>query len=195
MDGDDPVPGGADCQEMRMDYQALVNDVLGDVHAYRGSGKVASYIPALAQADPHKFGIAVALADGSSHVAGEGDEPFTIQSISYVFSLALTLHHVKAALWNHVGREPAGTPVNSVIQLEMEKGKPRNPLTSAGALVVCDQLIGRRGRDDRSTNCCSSCGRGQAQWRSGSTRPSRCLSPVRAPSIEALPISFPPSAI
>lgn len=131
-----------------MDYQALVNDVLSDVHAYRGSGKVASYIPALAQGDPHDFGIAIALEDGTAYVAGQGDQPFTIQSISYVFTLALALHHVKAALWNHVGREPAGTPVNSIIQLEMEKGKPRNPLTSAGALVVCDQLIGRRGRDE-----------------------------------------------
>jgi glutaminase len=133
-----------------MDYQALVNDVRGDVHAYRGSGKVASYIPALAQADPHSFGIAIALEDGSTYVAGDGDAPFSIQSISYVFSVALALHHVKSALWNHVGREPAGSPVNSIIQLEIEKGKPRNPLTSSGALVVCDQLIGKRGIEETS---------------------------------------------
>jgi len=131
-----------------MDYQALVDDVRSDVHAYRGSGKVASYIPALAQFDPHSFGIAIALADGSTYASGDGDAPFSIQSISYVFSLALALHHVKSALWNHVGREPAGSPVNSIIQLEIEKGKPRNPLTSSGALVVCDQLIGKRGVEE-----------------------------------------------
>ena len=130
-----------------MDYQALAEEVLSDVQAYRGQGKVASYIPALAQADPRKFGIALALEDGTTYVAGDGDEPFSTQSISYVFSLALALHHVKAALWNYVGREPAGSPVNSIVQLEMEKGKPRNPLTAAGAMVVCDQLIGRRGAD------------------------------------------------
>jgi glutaminase len=33
------------------------------------------------------------------------------------------------------------------MQLEMEKGRPRNPMTSAGALVVSDQLIGKRGAD------------------------------------------------
>jgi glutaminase len=131
-----------------MDHQALLDNVLSDVQAYRGQGKVASYIPALAHVDPRKFGIALVLADGSSFVAGDADEPFSIQSLSYVFSLGLALHHVKAALWNYVGREPAGTPVNSIIQLEMEKGKPRNPLTSAGALVVCDQLIGRRGTQE-----------------------------------------------
>lgn len=130
-----------------MDYQALVDEVLSDVSAYKGQGKVASYIPALAQADPNKLGLAIVLEDGSSFAAGDADEAFSIQSISYVFALCLALHHVKAALWNHVGREPAGNPVNSVLQLELEKGRPRNPLTSVGALILCDQLIGSEGPD------------------------------------------------
>jgi glutaminase len=131
-----------------MDYQALVDNVLSDVQAYRGQGKVASYIPALEQVDPRKFGIALALADGRTFAAGDADETFSIQSISYVFGLALALQEVKAALWNHVGREPSGSPINSIVQLEMEKGKPRNPLTSAGAMVVADQLMGRRSADE-----------------------------------------------
>jgi glutaminase len=131
-----------------MDHQALVDDVLSDAQAYRGQGEVASYIPALAQVDPGKLGIALVLKDGSSFAAGDADEPFSIQSIAYAFTLSLALHHVKAALWNYVGREPAGSPVNSILQLEMEKGKPRNPLTSAGAMVVCDQLIGQRSADE-----------------------------------------------
>jgi len=131
-----------------MDYQALVDEVLADVSAYKGQGKVASYIPALAEADPNKLGLALVLEDGSSFAAGDGDEAFSIQSISYVFALCLALHHVKASLWNYVGREPAGSPVNSIIQLEMEKGHPRNPMTSAGALVVCDQLIQAAGGAD-----------------------------------------------
>lgn len=131
-----------------MDYDSLLKDVLSDVQAYSGQGKVASYIPALAGVDPKKTGIALALADGSTYVAGDADEAFSIQSISYVFSLALALQQVKASLWNHVGREPAGSPVNSIVQLEMEKGKPRNPLIAAGAMVVCDQMMGRRGADE-----------------------------------------------
>jgi glutaminase len=130
-----------------MNYQALVDEVLADVSAYKGQGNVASYIPALAQADPNKLGLALVLNDGSSFCAGDADEPFSLQSISYVFALCLALHHVKASLWNHVGREPAGSPVNSILQLEMEKGRPRNPLTSAGAMVVCDQLVGVDGAD------------------------------------------------
>ena len=131
-----------------MDYQALLDEALADVSAYKGQGKPASYIPALAQADPNKLGLALVLEDGSSYAAGDADEAFSIQSISYVFALSLALHHVKASLWNHVGREPAGSPVNSILQLEMEKGRPRNPMTSAGALVVCDQLVGAAGGAD-----------------------------------------------
>jgi glutaminase len=131
-----------------MDYQSLVDEVLADVSAYKGQGNVASYIPALAQADPNKLGLALVLEDGSSFAAGDADEPFSIQSISYVFSLCLALQHVKASLWNHVGREPAGSAVNSILQLEMEKGRPRNPMTSAGALVVCDQLVKAAGGAD-----------------------------------------------
>ncbi|MET1109946.1 MAG: glutaminase [Allosphingosinicella sp.] len=133
-----------------MDYQALVDEVLADVSAYKGQGKPASYIPALALADPNKLGLALVLEDGSSFVAGDADEAFSIQSISYVFALCLALHHVKASLWNHVGREPAGSPANSILQLELEKGRPRNPMTSAGALVVCDQLVGAAGGADQA---------------------------------------------
>jgi glutaminase len=131
-----------------MDYQALLADVVKDVSAYRGQGNVAGYIPTLARADANKLGIALVLEDGSSFAAGDAEETFSIQSISYVFALSLALHHQKSALWNHVGREPSGSPVNSIFQLEMERGKPRNPMTSAGAIVVCDQLIGSDSPDE-----------------------------------------------
>ncbi|HEX5181800.1 MAG TPA: glutaminase [Allosphingosinicella sp.] len=131
-----------------MDYQALLEDVIADVSAYRGQGNVAAYIPALARADPEKLGIALALEDGSAFAAGDAEEGFSIQSISYVFALSLALDHQKSALWNHVGREPSGSPVNTIFQLEMERGRPRNPLTSAGAIVVCDQLMDDDGADE-----------------------------------------------
>lgn len=126
-----------------IDYEALVAAVFSDAEIYRGHGELAKHVPALAQADPTKLGIAIALGDGSTYVAGDADEPFSIQSIATIFTLSLTLGRVGAALWNHVGREPAGSPFNALVQLESEKGKPRNPLTNAGAIVVCDHLIGR----------------------------------------------------
>jgi glutaminase len=130
-----------------VDYQALVDAVLDDAEVYRGHGDVATYIPALASVDRRKLGIAIVLGDGSVYCAGDADEPFSIQSISKVFTLSLALQRVGPALWNHVGREPSGSPFNSIVQLEAEKGKPRNPLINAGAMVVSDQLIGKRDAD------------------------------------------------
>ena len=124
-----------------MDLQKLVEDALSDAEVYRGHGDVASYIPALAAVNPRKMGIAIATKDGKTYCAGDADEPFSVQSISKVFALNIALDHVGAQLWNHVGREPSGSPFNSIVQLEEEKGKPRNPLINAGAIVVCDHIM------------------------------------------------------
>ena len=127
--------------------QDLLAEVLAVAEPYRVAGKVADYIPALAKVDPNKLGIAFADKDGRVWGAGDCDEPFSIQSISKVFTLALALDRVGAALWDKVGREPSGSAFNSVVQLESERGKPRNPLINAGAMVVTDQLIGDRSGD------------------------------------------------
>jgi glutaminase len=131
-----------------LDLQALVDEALAAAAPHRGLGKLATYIPALAQVDPRKMGLAIALGDGRTFAAGDADEPFSIQSISKVFTLILALGRVRASLWNHVGREPSGSPFNSIVQLEAEQGKPRNPLINSGAIVVCDQLMGRRPADE-----------------------------------------------
>ena len=120
----------------------ILAEVLKAVEPLRGSGRVADYIPALARIDPNRFGIAFADGDGQVFGAGDCDEPFSIQSISKVFTLALALERVGAGLWEKVGREPSGSAFNSIIQLESERGIPRNPLINPGAMVVTDQLIG-----------------------------------------------------
>ncbi|WP_232496217.1 glutaminase [Novosphingobium kaempferiae] len=106
-------------------------------------GTVASYIPPLASVPVAKFGLAVVMADGSVHAAGDAEEAFSIQSISKVFALTLALGAVGDQLWNRVGREPSGSAFNSIVQLETEHGIPRNPFINAGAIVVCDVLLGR----------------------------------------------------
>ena len=74
---------------------------------------------------------------------GDFEEKFSIQSISKVFSLTLALKLIRTALWERVGVEPSGDPYNSLVQLEFEKGTPRNPFINSGALVVCDVLISK----------------------------------------------------
>ncbi len=105
-------------------------------------GKVADYIPSLGCIDPAHFGIAVVTADGTVHVGGDADMPFSIQSVSKVFALTLALGKVGGDLWKRVGVEPSGSAFNSVVQLEAEKGIPRNPFINAGAIVVSDVVLG-----------------------------------------------------
>src|SRR5689334_22762880 len=131
-----------------MDYDALIADAWRVAAGQLGRGTVASYIPALARVDPRKLGIAIALGSGEVNGAGDWQEPFSIQSISKVFSLGLALRSLGGALWDSVGREPSGSAFNSIVQLEAEQGKPRNPLINAGAIVVCDRLLGPRKADE-----------------------------------------------
>ncbi len=104
-------------------------------------GKVASYIPELARIDPAKFGMAIALPDGEVLTTGDAEEAFSIQSISKVFTLAIALGRLGDHLWTRVGREPSGQAFNSILQLEVEKGIPRNPFVNAGAIVVTDAIL------------------------------------------------------
>ena len=111
----------------------------------RGLGRVADYIPALATADPDAFGMALATVEGEIYGVGDCEQPFSIQSISKLFTLALVLTEGGDELWQGVGREPSGNPFNSLVQLEIEQGIPRNPFINAGALVVTDRLQTRTG--------------------------------------------------
>ncbi|GAA1983621.1 glutaminase [Kitasatospora viridis] len=129
-----------------MDYRLELQRALDAARPVLGTGRVADYIPALGAADPHAFGLALATVDGEVHGVGDWETQFSIQSISKLFTLALALASEEAlALWHRVGREPSGTPFNSLIQLEAEQGIPRNPFINAGAVVVTDRLLSLTG--------------------------------------------------
>ncbi len=121
----------------------VIAEIAAEMAQAAERGKVADYIPPLAKISPQHFGIAIVMADGACHVAGDADVSFSVQSISKVFSLTMALGTVGDALWQRVGREPSGSAFNSIVQLESEFGIPRNPFINAGAIVVCDILLGR----------------------------------------------------
>ena len=125
-----------------MDYQTILDDINAQIRPLLGSaGQVASYIPALARVSPLQFGIALRTHDGLEAAAGDCATPFSIQSMSKVFSLTLAMQSLGETLWERVGREPSGSPFNSLVQLETERGIPRNPFINAGAIAVADRLL------------------------------------------------------
>jgi glutaminase len=123
------------------DIAKIVSEIAVEVRARSDRGEVASYIPQLACVSPRAFGIVVADTQGNIAAAGDSETPFSIQSISKVFTLTLALGKVGDRLWRRVGREPSGSPFNSIVQLEFERGIPRNPFINAGAIAVTDVIL------------------------------------------------------
>ncbi|MFD1332627.1 glutaminase [Methylopila musalis] len=123
------------------DLDAIVREIAEEMRERPDRGEVASYIPELARVDPNQFGLAVIDAEGRVSAAGDCDAPFSIQSVSKVFTLTLALGKVGDRLWRRVGREPSGSPFNSIVQLERENGVPRNPFINAGAIAVTDVIV------------------------------------------------------
>jgi glutaminase len=123
------------------DLGQLIGEVHAELSQRLGEGKVADYIPELAKVPIDRFGIAVATVDGQVFTAGDALEPFSIQSISKLFTLTLALGTVGDSLWTRVGREPSGNRFNSIVQLEYEQGRPRNPFVNAGAIAVTDLIL------------------------------------------------------
>ncbi|AOJ83316.1 glutaminase A [Burkholderia savannae] len=126
-----------------MNYPAILERIHAELAPWIGAGRVADYIPELAKVPAERFGMAVVTLDGTVHAVGDARERFSIQSISKLFACTLAFQLLGDELWQRVGREPSGTAFNSLVQLESERGKPRNPFINAGALVVTDVLSRR----------------------------------------------------
>jgi glutaminase len=125
------------------DLRDIVADIAAHLLGEIDRGAVADYIPQLARVDPAQFAMALVTASGEVIAVGDADTPFSIQSISKVFTLAVALGNQGERLWTRVGREPSGDPFNSIVQLEYERGMPRNPFINAGAIAVTDSILGQ----------------------------------------------------
>lgn len=88
-----------------IDYQAVINRIISEANSFLGKGKIADYIPALAEVSSDRLGIAVNLVDGRTFKTGDADIPFSIQSISKVFTLSMVVGAIGEDLWNSEGRE------------------------------------------------------------------------------------------
>lgn len=124
-----------------MDYQKILEDIYKEIIPFAKTGKQADYIPALAKVNPDQFGMCLETVSGEVFPFMQADTRFSIQSITKVFALAMCLSLKGENLWKRVGKEPSGTAFNSLVQLEVEKGIPRNPFINAGAIVLADILL------------------------------------------------------
>lgn len=124
-----------------MDYKTILSFIQTETIPFKNEGIVPTTIPELQNVDPNKFGIHLVTLSREDFSVGDHLERFSIQSISKVFTLSYAISIIGEKIWERLGVEPSGNPFNSLVQLEYEKGKPRNPFINAGALVVADILL------------------------------------------------------
>ncbi|WP_019537959.1 glutaminase [Proteiniphilum acetatigenes] len=123
-----------------MHYETLFQEIHSELQSVEDPGQVGDYIPELAHVNPDQFGVHLTTVGGEEFAFGDAEKRFSIQSIAKVFTFVLAYSRIKSSIWKRTGLEPAGTPFNSLVQLEYDKGIPRNPFINAGAIVICDIL-------------------------------------------------------
>ena len=124
-----------------MKCENIIEKVYHKVKPLEEKGKLATYIPELANVKADSFGVHIATMSGEFIGAGDYNKKFSIQSISKVLSLTLAYNILGEDIWKRVDVEPSGNPFNSLIQLDADNGIPRNPFINAGAIVVADILV------------------------------------------------------
>jgi len=124
-----------------LNYTAIFSEIYSELKNIENTGIVAQYIPELRGVDANNFGVCLTGLDGKSYNFRDAQKKFSIQSIAKVLALTMAYDILGEKLWERVGVEPSGTAFNSLVQLESEKGIPRNPLINPGALVISDILV------------------------------------------------------
>ncbi|WP_309609622.1 glutaminase [Flavobacterium sp.] len=124
-----------------MNYETILQEIYQEAKQLPSIGNVAKTIPELSKINPNKFGIHLTTISGEDFGIGDSNEKFSIQSVSKALTVALAFSFLDEKVWERVGVEPSGSAFNSLVQLEYEKGIPRNPFINAGALVIADMLV------------------------------------------------------
>jgi glutaminase len=125
--------------------------LLKEAHAkFQGvtEGKNADYIPALAEVDSKLFGIALVTPDGKVYEAGDVAAPFSIQSISKVFTMARVMQDQGEQVFlDGVGVDATGQVFNSIVAIEQYKGHEMNPLVNPGAIATSGLVAGKTDKE------------------------------------------------
>ncbi len=124
-----------------MKIEEIIKEVFAATQFIENQGEPASYIPELSKVDSNHFGVHYASIDGTSYGEGDYQMKFSMQSIAKVLSFAMAYKILDEHIWDRVGVEPSGTSFNSLVQLEADRGIPRNPFMNSGAIVIADILI------------------------------------------------------
>ncbi len=106
-------------------------------------GKVIQRIPQLAIVNPSLFAIQISCESGENYRLGNTDCVFPFMSVIKPFSLLYLLEYYGTKqILQWVGVKPSDSPFNSLTQLIVDNGYPRNPMINSGAITLADKLPG-----------------------------------------------------
>lgn len=107
-------------------------------------GKNADYIKELARVDPNVYGIAIVTADGQVYTKGDLKTQVSIQSVSKVFTMAKVIEEQgPKVVMDKIGVDATGMRFNSIVAVELQKGKEINPLVNPGAIASTSLVNGK----------------------------------------------------
>jgi glutaminase len=122
--------------------RALVDDAYERLRA-NTEGETSSVYPALRDAPPDRFGIAVAATSGALHTVGDAGDEFAIMSVSKPFVFALVCDALgPETMRSQVGANATGLPFDSLEAIERSEDGRTNPMVNPGAIATTSRVPG-----------------------------------------------------
>ena len=126
------------------DIERLVNSS----RSYAVTGRLPKYIPSFARANPHWFAVQIELPLSQTLSVGDTHVAFSLMSVVKPFLLLYALERCgEERVFNTVGTQPSDLPFNSLLQLQVDQGFPRNPMLNSGAIALCALFPGQNGAE------------------------------------------------
>jgi glutaminase len=126
----------------KAEVEAALNEAYNQFKDLK-EGANADYIPELAKVDSKIYGIAIVTVYGQVYTKGNLDSMVSIQSISKVFTMAKDIEDLgPQAIQDKIGVDATGLRFNSIIAVELQKGKEINPLVNPGAIAATSLIKG-----------------------------------------------------
>ena len=121
-----------------MNFTKNIDSIYNNLIDY-DKGKIADYIPQLANVNPNLFSVSICSIDGQIYNKGDYNNEFCVQSCSKPITYLIASDLLGGDyVHNFVGREPSGRNFN---ELCLNNDKiPHNPLINSGA-IMCASLI------------------------------------------------------
>ncbi len=124
--------------------EELLDKLLEECRGYTGQGRVATYIPELAKANPRDLGISVLNSDGRHYQSGDWHKRFTIQSVvKPILLLQALMDNGEEYVHARVGVEATGKPFDAInVTDQMLRSDHLNPMVNMGAIAMCTLIRG-----------------------------------------------------